>query len=91
VEAKVVVPTVRGQVTIPKEIRDKLKIGPRTKLKVFLNGSQVVFEPVSTVDELFRELRAEAVQQGFTREELDQEIQTVRERLFKEIYGEPDK
>ncbi|MEW6663542.1 MAG: AbrB/MazE/SpoVT family DNA-binding domain-containing protein [Bacillota bacterium] len=82
-------PTERGQVTIPKEIREKLKITPKTKLRVYVDNDKVVFEPVSPLDLLFNDIEAEAREKGYTREELEKEIDMVREQLLQELYGKP--
>lgn len=81
-------PTERGQVTIPKEIRRKLRITPTTKLRVYVENNKVVLEPVTSLDVLLKDLVAEAKDKGYTRREIEQEIEAVRERLFKELYGD---
>ncbi|QGP92594.1 Antidote-toxin recognition MazE, bacterial antitoxin [Neomoorella glycerini] len=81
-------PTERGQVTIPKEMREKLQINQNTRLRIYVDGNKVVLEPVSPLDLVFKELEVEARAKGFTRQELDEEITAVRERLMKELYGE---
>ncbi|WP_258360222.1 AbrB/MazE/SpoVT family DNA-binding domain-containing protein [Moorella sulfitireducens] len=87
-EEQFVKPTERGQVTIPKEMREKLQITRDTRLRIYVDGNKVVLEPVSSLDLIFKELEAEARTKGFTRQELDAEITLVRERLMKELYGE---
>ncbi|MHA1731299.1 MAG: AbrB/MazE/SpoVT family DNA-binding domain-containing protein [Promethearchaeota archaeon] len=37
--------STKGQVVIPKEIRDKLGITPRTKLRVYEQDGKVILEP----------------------------------------------
>lgn len=81
-------PTERGQVTIPKEIRRKLRITPTTKLRVYVENNKVVLEPVTSLDVLLKDLVIEAKDKGYTRREIEQEIEAVRERLFKELYGD---
>lgn len=81
-------PTERGQVTIPKEIRQKLRITPATKLRVYVENNKVVLEPVTSLEVLLKDLVAEAKDKGYTRWEIEQEIEAVRERLFKELYGD---
>lgn len=87
-EEQFIKPTERGQVTIPKEMREKLQINQNTRLRIYVDGNKVVLEPVSHLDLIFKELEVEAREKGFTRKELDEEIATVRERLMKELYGE---
>ncbi|MDH7578752.1 MAG: AbrB/MazE/SpoVT family DNA-binding domain-containing protein [Bacillota bacterium] len=81
-------PTERGQVTIPKEIRKKLRITPTTKLRVYVENNKVVLEPVTSLDVLLKDLVAEAKDKGYTRREIEQEIEAARERLFRELYGD---
>ncbi|OIQ07934.1 SpoVT / AbrB like domain protein [Moorella thermoacetica] len=87
-EEQFIKPTERGQVTIPKEIREKLQINQNTRLRVYVDGNKVVLEPVSPLDLILKELEVEAREKGFTRQELDKEIAMVRERLMKELYSE---
>jgi len=82
-------PTERGQVTIPKDIREKLNITPKTKLRVFVDNDKVVFKPVSPLDLLFNDIEAEAREKGYTREDLEREIEMVREQLMHDLYGKP--
>lgn len=81
-------PTERGQVTIPKEIRQKLRITPTTKLRVYVENNKVVLEPVTSLDVLLKDLVAEAKDKGYTRRDIEQEIEAARERLFRELYGD---
>ncbi len=81
-------PTERGQVTIPKEIRKKLRITPTTKLRVYVENNKVVLEPVTSLDVLLKDLVTEAKDKGYTRREIEQEIEAARERLFRELYGD---
>lgn len=79
-------PTVRGQITIPKEVRKELGITANTKLKIYLENNRIVIEPVSPLDLLFKDIEEEAKAKGYTEEELYREIEVVREKLVKEIY-----
>lgn len=63
---ELVSPTPRGQVTIPKRIRDALRPTPKTKLRVYADGGRVVFEPVSPLDSLLDALETEASAWGRT-------------------------
>jgi antitoxin PrlF len=84
--SKYVSPTIRGQITIPTEVRKKLQITPKTKLKVYIDGNKVILEPVATIDLLLQDLESEARTKGYTRDELEKEIDAVREKLMKELY-----
>lgn len=84
--SKHISPTVRGQITIPKGIRKELAITPKTKLRIYVENNRIVIEPVSNLDLLFQDIEEEAKAKGYTREELNREIDVVREKLIKEIY-----
>ncbi len=78
--------TAHGQITIPKEIRNKLGITPETKLKIYVEDDKIVVEPVSPLDLLFKDIEEEAKVKCYTEEELRREIDMVREKLMKEDY-----
>lgn len=44
--------TAKGQVTIPKPIRDFLRIGPRDRVEFVLEDGRVVLQPVKTLRDL---------------------------------------
>ena len=46
--------TTKGQVTIPKEIRDSLHIKSGDKLEIIIKDDEAIIRPISkTVDEVF--------------------------------------
>jgi AbrB family looped-hinge helix DNA binding protein len=51
----------KGQLVLPKDIRDALGIGPGTLLKVRIKGRQVLLEPVTTslIDRLYGKFAGE--------------------------------
>ncbi len=79
-------PTERGQVTIPKSVRDKLGITSKTKLKIYADNNKIIIEPVPLLDLLLKDIEDEAKSKGYTREELEQEIEVVREKLINDLY-----
>ncbi len=84
--AKHMSPTVRGQITIPKEIREKLGINQKSKLKVYIEKNKIIMEPVTKLDLLLEGVEEEARAKGYTHEELNQEIEVIREKLMKDLY-----
>jgi len=84
---KYISPTVRGQITIPAEVRNILKITDKTKLKIYVDKNKVVLEPVSSLDLLLKDVEIEAKEKGYTKNELEREIEVVREKLVNELYG----
>lgn len=87
-QEKIISPTERGQITIPKELRDRLKIDYKTKMKVYLENNKIVLEPVSSLDLLLEEIETEAKKKGLTKEELYKELDAIREKLAKEYLSE---
>ena len=43
----------KGQIVVPKNIRDYLKIKPTDTLTVNLEGKRIIVEPVSSIDEVY--------------------------------------
>lgn len=79
-------PTERGQVTIPKNIREELGITNKTKLKIYTDNNKIIIEPIPLLDLLLKDIENEAKAKGYTREELTKEIEVVREKLMKDLY-----
>ncbi len=86
VYARKITPTVRGQITIPKPVRQELGITPQTKLKIYVENNRIIIEPVSPLGLLFEDLEHEARARGYTEEDLSGEIETLREKMNKELY-----
>ncbi|GAW93986.1 AbrB/MazE/SpoVT family DNA-binding domain-containing protein [Calderihabitans maritimus] len=86
-EDRLISPTERGQITIPKEVREKLQITPKTKFRVYVDNNRVVLEPVSSLDLLLKEFEVEAREKGYTRDKIEREIEAVREKLMRDLYG----
>jgi len=78
--------TERGQVTIPKSIREELGITNKTKLRIYTDNNKIIIEPIPLLDLLFKGIEDEAKTKGYTREELAHEIEVVREKLMKDLY-----
>lgn len=45
--------TTKGQVVIPKAIRDAFSLTPSTKVLFQVKGSTITLQPVATVDEMY--------------------------------------
>ena len=82
--------TSKGQVTIPKKIRDILDIDPGDKIKFEIkdiNGdTYVTISKESTFSYLLEELQKEAKKQNLDKKELDKIIEETRERLVEDLY-----
>ena len=75
----------KGQVVLPKAIREKLQIVPGVKLMVFSDGTNILLKPIPKPDiSEFQELMAAAsdwaTKVGMTEEDIESAIQTVRGR-----------
>lgn len=45
--------TQKGQIVIPKDIREKLELRPFDLVKFELEGDRIIAEPLNSVDEIF--------------------------------------
>ena len=77
----------RGQIVIPKYIRDMLKIAPGTQLNVSLDGRKIVLEQSDPIEELDR-IRAENA--VYTTKELNKIMKELdkkkHDELMKDVY-----
>ena len=77
----------RGQIVIPKYIRDMLRISPGTQLNVSLDGRKIVLEHYDPIEELDKIRADNAV---YTTKELNKimkEMDTKRHNeLMKDVY-----
>ena len=79
----------KGQVVLPKAIRDTMKIGAGAKLMVFCDGNNILLKPIPQPD--LGEFRAMmdaaadwAKEAGITEDNIDDAIRTVRTRRREE-------
>ena len=75
----------KGQVVLPKAIRDMLRIEPGVKLMVFSDGSNILLKPIPAPDipefeDLMNASAAWASDVGMTEDDITSAIQTVRTR-----------
>lgn len=82
--------TSKGQVTIPKKIRNILDINPGDKIKFEIkknNGDPLItISKESTFSYLLEELQQEAKKQNLDKKELDKMIKETREQLIEDLY-----
>ncbi len=79
---RIVHPTERGQVTIPKNIREALQISSDTPLAIRQEEMRIIIEPLSGLERLTRRLEHEAKVRGVSPEDLSDEVERVRQELF---------
>ncbi|MCJ7770900.1 AbrB/MazE/SpoVT family DNA-binding domain-containing protein [Candidatus Bathyarchaeota archaeon] len=76
----------KGQVVIPKVMREKLKLGPKTKLLIYGHGDTLILKKL-VVPDVESELKALwkdidqkiGKKRRLTQKEIDEEIHTYRE------------
>jgi len=59
-----------------------------TQTYAFSSRSDGVDAFLQSLEVLLKDLVAEAKDKGYTRRKIEEEIEAVRERLFKELYGD---
>jgi AbrB family looped-hinge helix DNA binding protein len=72
----------RGQIVIPKYIRDMLKINPGTNLSVSVDAGKIILEKYDPIEELDK-IRAECA--TYTTKELDFELARIEKKRKKEL------
>ena len=78
----------RGQLTIPKDIRQSLKLDESTILNVFALGNCIIATPKRLERAaLSKELRKTAKKEGVSLEDLLKDLKRQRRRYNKETYG----
>ncbi|MFQ6134099.1 MAG: AbrB/MazE/SpoVT family DNA-binding domain-containing protein, partial [Armatimonadota bacterium] len=78
----------RGQITIPKRLREELQIEQSSVLDAFRVGDAIVLSPRrSRVVEIAQQMAHEFAEAGITLEELLEELDRQRRRYVKEEYG----
>jgi len=55
-----------------------------------VEGDKIIYQLVSPFDMIVKEFQKEAEARGYTKEELENELEKVRKKLFTEIYHESD-
>lgn len=74
--------TRKGQITIPKEIREKLNVGEGDQFKFLISGNNIKIEPVK------KKLLSNAVGRVVTNDPIDfkKMRETVQEQTSKKIF-----
>ena len=84
-EPDIVVVSSKGQVVIPQAIREKLSIGPKTKLLVYGHGDGLIMKKIKVPDsaeeleELYERIDARIASYGeLSEKEIDEIVQRLR-------------
>lgn len=59
-----VIVSSKGQVVLPKEVRDRFRLGAGSKIKVIVDGEQIILKPRTISDELQDLILADIVKDG---------------------------
>ncbi len=86
---RVIRPTERGQVTIPKSIRQALNISSETPLTIRQENTRIIIEPLDGFTVLAERLQQEVKEKNISQEDLNVELERVRLELFTKLYGSP--
>jgi len=82
--------TVKGQVTIPKEVRERLhlKQGDKVIFEVKNSGEVVVKKGIlAAFDNLVETLSAEAKKMGYTPKKLAKDLKVAEAEVWDKYYG----
>ncbi|GAX92046.1 AbrB/MazE/SpoVT family DNA-binding domain-containing protein [Effusibacillus lacus] len=78
----------KGQVTIPKSIRERLKLDAGDKVAFIEENGKIIITKSSTIAlrEFFESVAKEAEAKGITGEDLLNDLEKVREEMWNERY-----
>lgn len=78
----------RGQLTVPKKIRDMLKIEEGQAVTFFAIGRSVIISPKRLdLEDARRQIRRIVKESGLTEEAIFSDLKKERKRLFRDKYG----
>ncbi|MCX5828303.1 MAG: AbrB/MazE/SpoVT family DNA-binding domain-containing protein [Deltaproteobacteria bacterium] len=78
----------RGQLTIPKKIREMIHLEEGQSVSIIPAGESVIISPKRLeLDDARREIRRIMKQSGYSAAELLAGLKEERESLFQDIYG----
>lgn len=78
----------RGQLTIPKKIREMIHLEEGQSVSIIPAGESVIISPKRLeLDDARREIRRIMKQSGYSAAELLAGLKEERENLFQDIYG----
>ena len=78
----------RGQLTIPKEVRDALKLDDETQLSIFVVGQCLMLTPKRLMrGALAKDVEKAMKEQGLSLNDLLNDLKTERRRYIREKYA----
>ena len=85
----------RGQITIPKELREKINIYPKDNLKISIDDQgRIVLSKKDLLDDLEDLIQKDLLNEGYSQEDLAEKIVERKKELGKallKMVGESDK
>jgi AbrB family looped-hinge helix DNA binding protein len=78
-----VVMSSKGQFVLPKEVRDKFKLSAGSKVKIIIDGEQIILKPRSIADEMQELILADLVKDG--KPVTEQTVKEYQVRLNKAL------
>ena len=85
--------TSKGQITIPKEIRDKLKLKTGDKVIFIYEGEKIIFANSSLIalKKIQNSMKGKAESAGIKNgKDLDDVVQEVRKEIWEKRYADND-
>jgi AbrB family looped-hinge helix DNA binding protein len=78
--------TAAGQISIPKALRDLLKIGD-DYIVIEKFGDALILRKIKSIkDELYSYFEKEANAKGITKEQMEEELKKSKAKILKELY-----
>ena len=78
----------RGQLTIPKDIREEVNIGENSAVNIFRIGKSIIITPKMLLGpKLARQVEKAMKKEGITLNDLISDLKKERERYNRETYG----
>jgi len=78
----------RGQVTLPKVMRQRLGLGKNSKVAATMVGKTIVLYPIDDeLEALFDSIALKLKGAGVTEKELLQRMQKARKRIYRQNYS----
>ena len=76
--------TSKYQVTIPKQIRDELKLTDKDKVYFSRRGEEVVLKKTPTLQEVAKIMQADLKRRGWNKTVTDEDMKNAREIFYKQ-------
>lgn len=76
----------RGQITIPKELRDKINIYPKDNLKIAIDDQgRIVLYKKDLLDDLEDLIKRDLLNEGYSKEDISEKVIERKKELAKSL------